>query len=133
MIVPSKMPWIPYLQPQEIKKPFPKESPLAKSMFSTRRERLPPLPPPFESLMEGEDTVIPLTELDGNTLGKEFQSFSSAGSNLDSIFQEPPPVFCCDRKRRSSEKSMDEEVSNPCLNKLKSNTTRHYTCLHAVD
>lgn len=81
-----------------------------KSMFSTRRERLPPLPPPFESLIEGEDTVSPLLELNENTFGEEFQSLPSDGSNLDSIFQEPPPVLFCERKRRS-EQSMDDAVS----------------------
>ncbi|KAG0571893.1 hypothetical protein KC19_VG051600 [Ceratodon purpureus] len=100
----------PDIKPLETKKPFPKESPLAKSMFSTRRERLPPLPPPFESLVEGEETVPPLLELDENAFGEEFQSFPLAGSNLDSIFQEPPPVFFCERKRRSSEKPVDEEL-----------------------
>jgi len=80
-------------------------------MFSTRRERLPPLPPPFESLMEGEDTMSPLMELNENTFGEEFQSLPSDGSNLDSIFQEPPPALFCERKRRSPEKSMDDDVS----------------------
>lgn len=85
---------------------------MVKSMFSTRRERLPPLPPPFESLMESEDEMLPLTELNENAFGEDFQSFPSDGSNLDSIFQEPPPVVFCERKRRSSQKSMDDDVSN---------------------
>jgi hypothetical protein len=100
-------------------------------MFSTRRERLPPLPPPFEVLLEGEDTASPSLKLDENALGEEFQSFRSAGSNLDSIFQEPPPVFFCERKRRSSEKSMDEEVSNRCVYKLKVNTIQTKMLLQA--
>lgn len=111
MITLSNILRIAHLQPQESKIPFPKESPLVNKMFSTRRERLPPLPPPFESLRECEDPVSPLLELNENTFGEEFQSFPSDGSNLDSIFQEPPPVLFCERKRRSSEKSMDVDVS----------------------
>ena len=113
--------WIPQLQLQENKVLFRKESPLAKSMFSTRRERLPPLPPSFESLMKSEDTVPPLLELDENALTEELQSFPSSGSSIESIFQKHPPVFFCQRKRRSSEKSMDEEVSNCCQDKLRVN------------
>lgn len=101
---------VPDEKPQENKKPFPKESPLANSMFSMRRERLRPLPPSSKSLMESKDTVPPLLELDGNALTDKFQSFPSSGSSIESILQEPPPVFFCERKRRSSEKSVDEEM-----------------------
>lgn len=80
--------------------------------------------------MEGEDTVSPSLKLDENALGEEFQSFRSAGSNLDSIFQEPPPVFFSKRKR-SSEKSIDEEVSNRCVYKLKVNTIHTKMLLQA--
>ena len=110
--------WIPQLQLQENKKLFRKESPLAKSMFSMRRARLPPLPPSFESLMESEDTVPPFLELDENPMTEKFQNFPSSGSSIESIFHETLPVFFCERKRRSTETSVDEEVSNSCQDKL---------------
>lgn len=95
---------------QEIKRPFAKESPFEKSTLSTRRDRLPPMPPPFQSLLEDEDKVSPFMELDENIFVDRFQSIQSASCNLESIFQEPPPVFFCERKRRSSQTSMEDDL-----------------------
>lgn len=69
------------------------------------------MPPPFQSLLEDEDKVSPFMELDENIFVDRFQSIQSASCNLESIFQEPPPVFFCERKRRSSQTSMEDDVS----------------------
>lgn len=68
------------------------------------------MPPPFESLMEEEGMVSPLVELDENTVEEKFHRISSA-TKLDSIFKEPPPAQYTERKRRSTEKSTDIDVS----------------------
>lgn len=107
------MPLFASLQPQENIRPFVKESPggpFTKSVLPRRRDRLPPMPPPFESLMEEEGMVSPLVELDENTVEEKFHRISSA-TKLDSIFKEPPPAQYTERKRRSAEKSTDVDVS----------------------